>query len=54
MAQILNLVGKCMRSKKLHDIWISGLECPIIRIEGDMTVKERVSIVKDKIKRNRK
>jgi len=37
--------GVEIRSKKLHEIWLSKLECPILRIERDMTVKERVNIV---------
>ncbi|MHC1757197.1 MAG: AAA family ATPase [Methanosarcina sp.] len=37
--------GVEMRSKKLHEIWLSRLECPILRIERDMTVKECVNVV---------
>lgn len=37
--------GAQMRSKALHDIWLSGLPCPVLRIEGDKTVEERVNIV---------
>ncbi|NBI30206.1 ATP-binding protein [Chengkuizengella marina] len=37
--------GMEVRSKTLHEHWISNLVCPILRIEGDYTVKERVNIV---------
>lgn len=37
--------GVEMRSKKLHEIWLSRLEGPILRIERNMTVKQRVNIV---------
>jgi len=34
-----------IRSKRLHEVWLSRLECPILRIEGDMAVKKHVNIV---------
>lgn len=37
--------GTQMRSKKSHDIWLSKLPCPVLKIEGDKTVEERLNIV---------
>ncbi|MGM7684703.1 ATP-binding protein [Cytobacillus sp. Hm23] len=37
--------GMEVRSKMLHEYWMSDLSCPVLRIEGDYTVKERVEIV---------
>lgn len=37
--------GSYMRSKALHSIWLSDLSCPVLRIEGDKTVEERLNIV---------
>lgn len=34
-----------VRSKHSHEQWVSGLTCPLLRIEGDYTVQERVEIV---------
>jgi len=43
--------GPDMRSKALHDIWLSKLPCPILKIEGDKTVEERTNIVMEHLKR---
>lgn len=42
-----------VRSKALHEHWLSDLTCSILRIEGDHTVKERVKIVLDYLTSNR-
>ena len=41
-----------IRSKALHEEWLSSLKCPIVRLEGDLSVKERVDCVVNKIWRN--
>jgi adenylate kinase family enzyme len=41
--------GPYMRSKSLHSIWLSNLSCPVLRIEGDKTVEERLNIVLSEI-----
>ena len=41
--------GIDMRSKALHDMWLSRIQCPIIKIEGDLTVEERVAIILKKL-----
>jgi Adenylate kinase and related kinases len=41
--------GADMRSKALHENWLSNLPCPVLRIEGDMTVEERLKIVLERI-----
>ncbi|MEL6717245.1 MAG: AAA family ATPase [Bacteroidota bacterium] len=33
------------RSLSIHNEWIASLECPVLRIEGDTTVEERVEAV---------
>lgn len=42
--------GAHMRSKMLHDIWISKLPCPVLKVEGDKTVKERLNSVLRRIR----
>lgn len=32
-----------MRSKALHEEWLSLLKCPVVRLEGDLSVQERVN-----------
>ncbi|EUJ47221.1 AAA family ATPase [Paenilisteria rocourtiae] len=35
--------GLDVRSKKLHEAWIQKLNCPVLRVTGDMTVDEEVT-----------
>ena len=44
-ASLYDKAGVEVRSKVLHEQWMSELECPILRIEGDYTVIERVQTV---------
>lgn len=44
-AALYDTAGVEVRSKVLHEEWMSALECPIVRIEGDLTVRERVEVV---------
>lgn len=37
--------GMEMRSLALHNEWMKRLKCPVIRIEGAQSIKERVEIV---------
>lgn len=39
------------RSLTIHNQWIKKLTCPVLRIEGDTTVSERVALVLDEISR---
>jgi hypothetical protein len=41
-----------IRSKVLHEEWLSSLKCPVVRLEGDLSVQERVECVVNKIWRN--
>lgn len=34
-----------MRSRVLHEEWLSEIECPIIRIEEDISTNERIKII---------
>lgn len=43
-----------IRSKYLHEHWMSELTCPILRIEGDHSVKEKVNMIVDYLKMNNK
>ncbi|MFW5998622.1 MAG: AAA family ATPase [Bacillota bacterium] len=38
-----------MRSKKLHEKWMSELSCPVLRIEGVTSLKNSIDLVLDKI-----
>ena len=41
-----------IRSRALHGEWLSSINCPIVRLEGDLSVQERVDCVVNKILRN--
>jgi Adenylate kinase and related kinases len=41
--------GAEMRSKALHENWLSNLQCPVLRIEGDITLEEWLDIVLERI-----
>lgn len=34
------------RNIKIHEAWIGSVSCPVIRIDGDTTVSERIKMVK--------
>lgn len=34
-----------VRSRVLHEKWMNKLKCPVVRLEGDLTVEERVMVV---------
>ncbi|MBS4537723.1 AAA family ATPase [Clostridium sp. D2Q-11] len=52
-ASLYDKGGLEVRSKTLHEYWMSSLSCPILRIEGDQSIQERVNIVLDYLKVNR-
>jgi len=37
--------GLDTRSRSLHEEWISILPCPVVQIEGDMTIQENLKKV---------
>ncbi len=39
--------GLNMRSKARHEKWLSSLPCPVMRIEGEKSVKKSLSLVMD-------
>lgn len=39
--------GMEIRSKTLHKAWLAGLSCPVLSLEGDLSVEERVSAVRE-------
>jgi hypothetical protein len=41
--------GTEMRSKKLHEAWLSKIEVPVLRIEGNPSVEESAAAVLQKI-----
>ncbi|MFD0679337.1 MULTISPECIES: ATP-binding protein [unclassified Paenibacillus] len=51
-ASLYDEAGLEVRSKFLHEHWMSDLTCPILRIEGDLSATERVNIVLDYLKAN--
>lgn len=51
-ALLYDHAGMEVRSKALHEQWMADLSCPILKIEGDYTVKERVNIVLDYLNSN--
>ncbi|MFC4323081.1 AAA family ATPase [Litchfieldia salsa] len=52
-ASLYDEAGMDVRSKTLHEHWMSDLHCPVLRIEGDYSVQERVKIVLDYLKEDR-
>jgi len=44
-ASLYDEAGMEVRSKKLHEHWMTDLVCPILKIEGDYSVQERMDIV---------
>lgn len=41
--------GQDVRSKAMHEAWLSRLLCPVVRIEGDGTIKENLNTVLNEI-----
>ncbi|GGA49164.1 hypothetical protein GCM10011384_43580 [Psychrobacillus lasiicapitis] len=53
-ASLYDEAGMEVRSKTLHEHWMSELVCPIFRIEGDHSVQERVEIYLNYLSSNSK
>ncbi|WP_042148272.1 hypothetical protein [Paucisalibacillus sp. EB02] len=51
-ASLYDSAGFEVRSKSLHENWMADLSCPILKIEGDYSVNERVDIVLDYLNTN--
>lgn len=51
-ASLYDHAGTEVRSKALHEQWMTDLSCPILRIEGDYSVEERVARVMNYLNRN--
>ncbi|UOQ50567.1 hypothetical protein MUN88_10235 [Gracilibacillus caseinilyticus] len=49
-ASLYDSAGMEVRSKTLHEHWMAELSCPVLKIEGDYSVEERVDIVLDYLK----
>lgn len=50
-ASLYDYAGTEVRSKVLHEQWMQKLSCPILRIEGDYSVEECVTRVKQFLKK---
>ncbi|MFD2216604.1 AAA family ATPase [Metabacillus endolithicus] len=46
-ASLYDSAGMEVRSKALHEAWMADLSCPVLKIEGDYSVSDRVDIVLD-------
>ncbi|MCO1602084.1 AAA family ATPase [Desulfosporosinus nitroreducens] len=44
--------GLNMRSKAMHEQWMASLNCKVLRLEGNMSVEERVEAVIETIRKN--
>ena len=51
-AGLYDHAGLEVRSKALHDDWLKTLTCPVLRIEGDYTVQERIDMTKSFLLKN--
>ena len=52
-ASLYDHAGIEVRSKTLHEQWMAELSCPILRIEGDYSIEERVDMVREYLSTNR-
>ena len=34
--------GPEMRSRAMHEAWLAGIACPVVRLEGDVTATEQI------------
>ncbi|TQR19444.1 hypothetical protein [Psychrobacillus vulpis] len=53
-ASLYDSAGMEVRSKILHENWMDDLTCPVLRIEGNYTVQERVEITLEYLRSNGK
>ncbi|MCR6095231.1 hypothetical protein HXA31_12655 [Salipaludibacillus agaradhaerens] len=51
-ASLYDSAGMEVKSKMLHEHWMADLSCPVLKIEGDYSVNERVDMVLDYLKSN--
>lgn len=51
-ASLYDESGFEVRSKKLHEHWLADLPCPVLKIEGDYTVEDRLAIVLTYLRNN--
>lgn len=51
-ASLYDSAGMEVRSKILHEHWMEDLTCPVLRIEGNYTVQERVEFTLDYLRSN--
>ncbi|ALS78750.1 hypothetical protein FQ085_16110 [Planococcus sp. ANT_H30] len=51
-ASLYDHAGMEVRSKALHEQWMAELSCPLLRIEGDYSIEERVAKVMNYLNRN--
>ncbi|MCY8239582.1 MULTISPECIES: AAA family ATPase [Bacillus] len=51
-ASLYDNAGMEVRSKALHEHWMEDLSCPVLKIEGDCSVNERVDRVLDFLNSN--
>lgn len=51
-ASLYDSAGMEVRSRILHEHWMEALTCPVLRIEGNYTVQERVEITLEYLRSN--
>lgn len=51
-ASLYDTAGMEVRSRALHEHWMADLSCPVLKIEGDCSVNERVHRVLDYLNSN--
>lgn len=39
--------GLEMRSRKLHEEWLSGLPCRVVKLEGDINIQEKLRYIEE-------
>ncbi|WP_186577204.1 ATP-binding protein [Aquibacillus kalidii] len=51
-ASLYDSAGMEVRSKALHEYWMADLSCPVLKMEGNYSIREKVEIVIDYLKHN--
>ncbi len=50
-AEKYDTAGDEQRSLQVHNRWLAALRCPVVRLEGDLTIEERLARIEDFIAR---
>ena len=49
-ASMYDTAGIELRSRALHEEWLSALSCRVLRLEGDISVEEKLNYIEELLK----